>query len=96
LFENSLQNSYVEFNRRQTNEIAHKLAQVTPCHDSSHICYDLPSCIWHFIANKKTMNIFFLRKSIFHKSNKRGDISHLDIAIEIKRKEGTLGKRLAW
>jgi len=45
MFQDSLQNSLIEFSRGQTNGIAHELAKVTLCHASSNIYIDAPSCI---------------------------------------------------
>jgi hypothetical protein len=45
-------NSYVEFNRRHANRVAHKLAQAALSNPSPHIIDDLPSCIWHILANE--------------------------------------------
>ncbi|KEH41933.1 hypothetical protein MTR_1g057740 [Medicago truncatula] len=53
LFHNKYQNSYVKFNRRQVNEVVHKLAHVALSHASSHIYTDVPSCIRHIVANEK-------------------------------------------
>jgi hypothetical protein len=50
LLVNSFQNSYVEFNRRQMNEVAYELAQAAPF--NPHVIDDVPSCIWHILANK--------------------------------------------
>jgi len=44
LFQCKFQNSPVEFNRRQANGVARKLALVGSHNTSSHI-YDVPSCI---------------------------------------------------
>ena len=52
LFIDSFQNSYVEFNRRQANGVAHELAQVAPSHASSHVYDDVPSCIRFLIDNE--------------------------------------------
>ena len=49
---NSFQNSHVEFNRRQSNGVAHELAQEGPLNASSHIIDDAPSCICHILANE--------------------------------------------
>jgi len=53
LFGCNFQNSHVEFNRRQANEVAHELVKVDPSHASSHIYDDTPSCIRDLIANEK-------------------------------------------
>ena len=53
LLVNSFQNSNVEFNRRQANEVAHELAQRALFNPSSHIIDDdVPSCICHILANE--------------------------------------------
>jgi len=41
LFIDSFHNCHVEFNRRQSNEVAHELAQITPSYVSSHV-YNVP------------------------------------------------------
>jgi len=53
LFDCNFQNSDVEFNRRQANEVAHELATIAPSHASSHVYDDVPSCIRDLIANEK-------------------------------------------
>jgi hypothetical protein len=53
LFENSFQNSHVEFNRRQANGVAHELARVIPYNASSHVYDNVPSCISLLIDNEK-------------------------------------------
>jgi len=45
LLKNSFHNSYIEFNRRQVNGVAHELVQAAPLNPSSHIIDDTPSCI---------------------------------------------------
>jgi hypothetical protein len=45
MFQDSLQNSLIEFSRGQTNGITHELAKVTLCHASSNIYIDAPSYI---------------------------------------------------
>jgi hypothetical protein len=42
---NSFQNSLVEFNRRQVNEIVHEIAHAAPFNPSYHVLDDVPSCI---------------------------------------------------
>jgi len=46
------QNSHVEFNRRQANRVAHELAQTALSNPSPHIFDDVPTCIWHILANE--------------------------------------------
>jgi len=53
LFENSFQNSHVEFNRRQANEVTHELARVAPYNANSHVYDNVPSCISSLIDNEK-------------------------------------------
>jgi len=53
LFDNSFQNSHVEFNRRQANGVAHELARVAPSNASSHVYDNVPSCISFLIDNEK-------------------------------------------
>lgn len=53
LFDCHFQNSHVEFNRRQANEVAHELARVAPSHASSHVYDDVPSYIRDLIVNEK-------------------------------------------
>jgi ribonuclease HI len=50
LLHNNFQNSHVEFNRRQTNEVTHELAHAAPFNLNSHVLDDIPSCIWHILA----------------------------------------------
>jgi hypothetical protein len=52
LFTSSLTNSLVEFNRRQTNEVAHVLARVAPFSASPTIYIDVPHCIERIIINE--------------------------------------------
>jgi len=52
LFIDSFQNSHVEFNRRQVNEVTHELAQVALSHASSHVYDDVSSCIRTLIDNE--------------------------------------------
>jgi len=46
------QNSHVEFSRRQANRVAHELAQVALSNPSPHVINDVPTCIWHILANE--------------------------------------------
>jgi hypothetical protein len=46
------QNSHVEFSRRQANKVAHELAQAALSNPSPHIIDDVPTCIWHILANE--------------------------------------------
>jgi hypothetical protein len=46
------QNSHVKFNRRQTNSVAHELAQADLSNPSPHIIDDVPTGIWHILANE--------------------------------------------
>jgi len=52
LLEDRFQNSHVEFNRRQANRIAHELAQEALSNPSPHIIDDVPTYIWHILANE--------------------------------------------
>ncbi|AET00641.2 tubulin folding cofactor A [Medicago truncatula] len=58
LFDCNFQNSYVEFNRRQANGVAHELARVAPSHASSHVYDDVPSCIRDLIISPKSFLSF--------------------------------------
>jgi ribonuclease HI len=51
-FKSYFENSHVEFNRRQANEVAHALARVAPSIARSHIFIDVPTCISHLIMNE--------------------------------------------
>jgi hypothetical protein len=42
LLVNNFQNSHVEFNRRQVNQIANKLAQAALFNHNSHVLDDVP------------------------------------------------------
>jgi len=46
------QNSHVEFSRRQTNRVAHELAQAALSNLNPHVIDDVPTCIWHILANE--------------------------------------------
>ena len=46
------QNSHVEFNRRQANRVAHELAQATLSNPNPHVIDDVPTCIWHILADE--------------------------------------------
>jgi hypothetical protein len=46
------ENSYVEFNRRQTNEVVHALARVATFIASSHVFIDVPTCTAYLIINE--------------------------------------------
>ena len=61
LLEDRFQNSHVEFNRRQANRIAHELAQEALSNPSPHIIDDVPTYIWHILANE-TLWIYYLKK----------------------------------
>jgi len=52
LLEDRFQNSHVEFNRRQANRVAHELAQAALSNPSPHIIDNVPTCIWHILANE--------------------------------------------
>jgi len=45
LFQDSFQNSHVEFNRRQANRVAHELSKASPSDPSPTIYDDVSSCI---------------------------------------------------
>ncbi|CAJ2663088.1 unnamed protein product [Trifolium pratense] len=51
-FKSYFENSRVEFNRRQANEVAHALARVAPSIARSHVFIDVPTCISHLIMNE--------------------------------------------
>lgn len=57
LFIDSFQNSHVQFNMRQANEVAHELAHVASSHASFHVYDDVPSCIQCLITNP---NLIFI------------------------------------
>jgi hypothetical protein len=42
LFQHRFQNSHVEFDKSQTNGVAHLLMKVAPCDASSHVFDDVP------------------------------------------------------
>ncbi|KAK2437967.1 hypothetical protein QL285_022797 [Trifolium repens] len=48
----NLVTSHVRFIRRQANEVAHRLAQVTTSLASFHNFIDIPTCIFHVIFNE--------------------------------------------
>jgi len=45
MFQDSFENSHVEFNRRQANGVTHELERVAPSDPSPTIYDDIPSCI---------------------------------------------------
>jgi len=53
MFENSFQNSHVEFNMRQVNGVTHELAKVAPYNASSHVYDNVSSCISSLIDDEK-------------------------------------------
>ncbi|AES68875.1 transmembrane protein, putative [Medicago truncatula] len=53
LFGYNFQNSHVEFNMRQANEVVHELASVATSHANSRIYDDVPSYIRDLMANEK-------------------------------------------
>jgi len=46
------QNSHIEFNRRQTNRVAHELAQAALSNPNPYIIDDVSTYIWHILANE--------------------------------------------
>jgi hypothetical protein len=50
-FSSYFTNSYVEFRRRQTNNVAHNLAKVAISLASFHIFIDIPTCSQDLIVN---------------------------------------------
>ena len=46
------QNSHVESSRRQANKVAHELAQAALSNPSPQVIDDVPTCIWHILANE--------------------------------------------
>ena len=52
LFYIRFQNYHVDFNMRQINGVAHKLAHVTSYNPNPHTYDDVSSCIWHILANE--------------------------------------------
>jgi len=52
IFQDSFQNSHVEFNRRQANGVAHELARVAPYDPSPTTYDDVSSCIWYLLVNE--------------------------------------------
>jgi hypothetical protein len=62
LFSSSFTNSRVEFNKRQTNEVAHVLARVAPFSVNPTIYIDVPHCIKQSITNEMLSGSFFKKK----------------------------------
>ena len=58
------QKSHVEFNRRQANRVAHKLAQTALSNPSPHIIDDVPTCIWHILDIEMQWLLSFKKKKI--------------------------------
>ncbi|PNX88832.1 cytochrome p450, partial [Trifolium pratense] len=52
LFSLYLENSCIEFTKRQANEVAHALAMVSPSLASSNIFIDVPTCIPDLVMNE--------------------------------------------
>ena len=52
IFSTYYRNSSVEFVRRQTNEVAHKLAKAATLSASFQILVDIPNCIEHILINE--------------------------------------------
>jgi hypothetical protein len=51
-FSTYYRNASVEFMQRQTNEIAHSLANATTLSANFQILVDVPNCIEHVLINK--------------------------------------------
>jgi len=52
LFQNNFQNSHVEFNRKQANEVAYELTKVAIYNTNSHLYSDVPSYICFILNNE--------------------------------------------
>jgi len=52
LLVDKFQNSHVEFSWRQANRVAHELAQTTLSNSNPLVIDDVPTCIWHILANE--------------------------------------------